>query len=155
MYTVLLFLHSYNRWLVLVLLALCLLVSCFALIYRKEIASGFLKHLHLITTSVLHLQLVLGLIVYFKSPFVRAFFTNAKENFASLELSFFSVFHALAMFSAVVIFTVGSAKAKRESDQNRKHRIVLSWFTSALFLIVVAIPWPIISVVTRPLFRIP
>lgn len=152
MYSFLLALHSFNRWSVLFFLAISLGYSLFALGRNRE-NPRIARILISVPTIFIHIQLVLGMVLYFKSPVVRAFFSALGKNLSVPELSFFAIFHSVTMIFSVILATIGSAKAKREKDFVERYRIVIAWFGSALLCILVAIPWPAFSVVVRPLFR--
>jgi hypothetical protein len=66
---------------------------------------------------------------------------------------FFALVHFGLMSAAIVILTVGAALAKRETDERRRFRILFNYFVLALFIILVAIPWPFSPLAQRPWFR--
>ena len=62
-------------------------------------------------------------------------------------------FHISMMLFAVVLITVGSAKAKRQIKDAEKFGTMLTWFSLALLVIFIAIPWPFSPLTSRPLAR--
>ena len=67
---------------------------------------------------------------------------------------FFGLQHVLAMTVAVVVLTIGSALAKRRVSSPEKFRTMALWFTAALLLIFLTIPWPFFPWAQRPYFRL-
>ena len=70
-----------------------------------------------------------------------------------MDLTFFGLIHILFMLTAIVIITIGSALAKRKPTDSEKFKTMLLWFSLALMLIFVAIPWPFSPLANRPYFR--
>lgn len=66
---------------------------------------------------------------------------------------FFKYIHIILMLLAIVLITVGSAKAKRQITSADKYRTMLVWFVLALILIFLAIPWPFSFLANRPYIR--
>jgi uncharacterized membrane protein len=69
------------------------------------------------------------------------------------EIRFFGMEHSLMMFIAIIIITIGSAKAKRKATDTEKFRIMTIWFAVALFIILTSIPWAFSPLTSRPHFR--
>jgi hypothetical protein len=105
------------------------------------------------TATIAHVQLIFGIILYTKSPIVKYFWKNFSEAKASLDLLFFGMIHILLMITAIVLITVGSALAKRKPTDREKFKTMLIWFTIALVVIFIAIPWPLSPIANRPYFR--
>ena len=82
-----------------------------------------------------HIQLLLGLILYFISPKVD--FSMMGEKL----YRFFSVEHISMMLVAIVLITIGRVRS-RKSEAGDKHRTILFYYVMGLVLIVMAIPWP-------------
>jgi lauroyl/myristoyl acyltransferase len=56
------------------------------------------------------------------------------------------------MLIAIVLITIGSAKAKRQTDDSQKYKKLAIWFGIALVLILAAIPWPFRAEIGKSLF---
>ena len=152
MYALLLFFHSLFRWLVLV----SLLYAIFRAYKGYTTNSLFTKTDNSIrhwTATIAHVQLVLGFMLYFTSPIIKYFFANFKQEIQRIDLAFFGVIHFLFMLTAIVVITIGSALAKRKLTDKEKFRTMLVWFSIALGLISLAIPWPFSPLANRPYFR--
>ncbi|GGN12837.1 hypothetical protein GCM10010967_56060 [Dyadobacter beijingensis] len=152
MYQTLLILHSINRWLVLASLIYAIWTGWAGLRSGRAFtpSNNTLRH---VTATIAHVQLLLGLYLYMISPVVK-FATGAVtgENLVS-DHTFFQLIHSAWMVVAVVIITIGSAKAKRAAADAQKFRIMLVWFAIALIVILAAIPWPFSPLANRPYFR--
>jgi hypothetical protein len=54
---------------------------------------------------------------------------------------------------AVSMITHGSTQAKRRTDDADKFRAMAIWFTIALVIIFLSIPWPFSPFTARPYYR--
>ncbi|MGC5745278.1 hypothetical protein [Chryseobacterium sp. NFX27] len=152
MYQTLTFLHSLFRWLVLLSLIYAIWMAFKGYFYHKPLTKkeDLVRHW---TATIAQIQLILGIILYTKSPVVKYFWKNFSESKASLDLLFFGMIHILLMMTAIVLITVGSALAKRKTTDREKFKTMLIWFTIALAVIFIAIPWPFSPFANRPYFR--
>jgi amino acid transporter len=152
MYELLTFYHNSVRWLVCILLIIALIRAGRG--YWAELP--FTKTDSMVrywTGGVAHLQLLLGMLLYFLSPLVRYFFAHRKEGIQQLSLYFFPLLHGGLMLLAIVLITIGSAVAKRQVDDLKRFRSILVWYGLAFLLIVIAVPWPFSPLAARPYFR--
>jgi hypothetical protein len=105
------------------------------------------------TATIAHVQLVLGFMLYLKSPLVKYLFGNFKEAVHYPEQSFFGLYHFGLMLTAIIVITIGSALAKRKEGDKDKFKTMLVWFSIALLIIFIAIPWPFSPLANRPYLR--
>lgn len=152
-YTILLILHSLLRWFV--------LISLIYTIYRsyKGWFSGDLftprdNKIRNITVIIAHIQLLVGLGLYAISPIIHNLFQNFGEAVQQSAVRFYGMEHSILMIIAIVLITIGSAKAKRLTDDTKKFKTLAVWFTIGLIIILVSIPWPFSPIDARPFFRI-
>ncbi|MDB5257516.1 MAG: hypothetical protein JWM14_2211 [Chitinophagaceae bacterium] len=152
MYTTLLFAHSIIRWFVLISLVYTIYRSYIGHSAKRSFSKtdDAVRHW---TATIAHVQLVVGFTLYIQSPIVKYFWASPKETTASLNGSFFGWMHILCMLIAIVVITIGSAKAKRKSTDVDKFKTLLIWFSFALFIILMAIPWPFLPFANRPYIR--
>ncbi|MCO5946636.1 hypothetical protein [Mucilaginibacter flavidus] len=152
MYQILLPLHSVTRWLV--------LLSLLFAIYRGY--RGWLGNkpyttvdnaARLFAVNIAHIQLVIGLWLYFISPIVNYFLHNFKEAVHERQIRFFGMEHITMMAIAIVFITIGSAKAKRKPTDKDKFKTMAIWFSISLLLIFTSIPWSFSPLISRPLWR--
>ncbi len=152
MYPTLLLLHSLFRWLVLLFLCYAIARS-YRGYYSKSEFSFFDNKIRHWTATIAHIQLVLGILVYIKSPIIQYYFSDFENLISNWELTFFGIFHFILMLIAIVIITIGSAKAKRKTTASEKFKTMLIWFSIALVIIFTAIPWPFSPLANRPYIR--
>jgi hypothetical protein len=145
----LLFFHSLVRWAVLG----TLLYSIYRAYKGYHSKQAFTKgddRLRHWTATTAHIQLMLGIILYTQSPNARFSFHATGPGGQIKQPFFFGVLHLLLMISAIVIITIGSAMAKRKPTDREKYKTMLIWFGVALFIIIIAIPWPFSPLAQRP-----
>lgn len=129
-----------NRWLVL-LAGLYAIIRAFSGINKKAYSRGD-ELSQSVFLGVCHLQLTLGLILYFVSPFVtQAFKIGLGNAMKDAEMRFFAIEHALIMFIAVTMVQVGRSISKKQVDAVLKHKRALVFFTIGMLLILSRIPW--------------
>ncbi|WP_343658422.1 hypothetical protein [Chryseobacterium sp.] len=152
MYQTLTFLHSFTRWLVLISLIYAVYRSFKGYFLNRKFTEtdNTVRHW---TATIAHLQLVLGMIFYFKSPVIQYFWQHFNEAKESFDHIFFGLIHIPMMFTAIMIVTIGSALAKRKLSDKEKFRTMGIWFSTALIIIFLAIPWPFSPFSNRPYFR--
>ncbi|WP_417589922.1 hypothetical protein [Owenweeksia hongkongensis] len=152
MYSTLLPLHSLFRWLVLLSLLFTIYRAFTGWKGQKQFTKldNFIRHT---TATIVHIQMLLGLALYFISPMVEYFLANLPEAMHEREIRFFGMEHITIMIIAVVVITMGSAKAKRKVDDLEKFKTMAIWFSIGLFLILTSIPWEFSPLTSRPHFR--
>lgn len=152
MYITLLTLHSLIRWFVLAGLLLVIYRAYTGWLNNKPFTS-LDNNIRIITVTVAHLQLVVGLSLYFISPIVAYFFTGFPEIIHQREIRFFGMEHSIMMLTAMILITIGSAKAKRKLTDKEKFKTLAIWLSIALFIIFTSIPWAFSPFTARPYFR--
>lgn len=129
--------HSGLRYLVLLLIVVAIVN---ALISRGK--NAYVKKdkmINLFAMIFCHVQLLIGLILYFISPKVR--FDAPMANDAT---RFFTVEHILMMILAIVLITIGRKRAEKFEVPKKKHTTILMSYTIALAIIFYMIPWKFI-----------
>ena len=157
MYSILLTLHNATRWLVLIALLSSIGIAVTGLRQRLPpapprkftAAANAWRHW---TATVTHIQLLLGMILYLQSPIVKYPVPGDPAHLVDQHI-FFRYIHITLMFVAVILITIGSAKAKRMPDDRIKYRTMLVWFAAGLLVLLIAIPWPFSPLAARPLIR--
>lgn len=152
MYSTLLSLHSLVRWLILTSLIVAILIAYRGWLSKKAF-SRFHNSVRHWTATVAHIQLVIGVWLYFISPVIDYFLHNYKEAVHQREIRFFGMEHSVMMLTAIVIITVGSAKAKRKPTDAEKFKTMAIWFTVGFLIILISIPWAFSPLASRPYFR--
>jgi hypothetical protein len=149
----LLFIHSLVRWLVLISLLYAIFRAYRGWFRSKPFSKtdDLIRHS---TATIAHIQLVVGLWLYFVSPIINYFLHNYREAVHNRDVRFFGMEHSLLMVMAVILITIGSSMAKRKKTDVEKHKTVAIWFLLALLVIFIAIPWPFSPFsANRPYFR--
>ncbi|OJJ14914.1 hypothetical protein BKI52_40885 [marine bacterium AO1-C] len=139
MYAKFLAIHNVFRWLVLISLILVVVTSAQGLISKRRYTARD-KLLRIIANMVSHTQLMLGFTLYFLlSPVTRYFMKNGGGD--NYQMWFFGVYHILMMLTAVVLMTIGGSWAKRREQDAQKFKVTTLYFSIALLVILLAIPW--------------
>jgi hypothetical protein len=100
----------------------------------------------LVFTSLMDLQLLVGLILYFfLSPTTRIALQNFAGAMGDTVMRFFAVEHALIMVLAVVAAHVGRAMVRKAPNATAKHRRTLIWTVVSIVLVLAAVPWPFLT----------
>lgn len=129
--------HSGLRWVALILLVMAIINAG-----RKQSSGKYEKSdkmLNPFAMIILHVQLLIGLGLYFFS---------GKVNFSSGWMKssmfrFFGMEHLLLMLIAIAVVTMGRSKAEKKLKGTRdKHRKIMISYTIGLILILISIPWP-------------
>lgn len=152
MYSTLIFLHSLFRWLVLSSLVYAIFRAYRGLRSGSPFANADNAIRHW-TATIAHVQLMIGCLLYFTSPVIKQLFGNFTGATSYKEPAFFGVIHLSLMLAAIIVITIGSALAKRKTADRDKFRTMLLWFSVALIIIFIAIPWPFSPFANRPLIR--
>jgi uncharacterized membrane protein YadS len=128
--------HSGLRWIALLLLVIAIVNALASKSKNSYVKKD--KMINLFAMIFLHIQLLIGLVLYFISPkvvFVEGWMKVAQARFYGLE-------HILMMIIAIALVTIGRKKAEKESDSSKKHGKIVVWYIVGLLLILAAIPWP-------------
>ncbi len=99
--------------------------------------------LSLFSLISVHIQLLLGLVLYFISPVVKnAMASGMGEAMKDVAQRFWLVEHLVGMIIGIALITIGRIAAKKASDDSAKFKKVLIYFTLGLLVIIASIPWP-------------
>lgn len=139
-YNILMRTHSGLRWIALILLLYAIVNA--AMKKSKGVYTQGDRKLNMFAMVSLHLQLVIGLILYFVSPRVQVALANFGAAMKNGMLRHVALEHIVMMVLAIAVITVGHAKSKRVTDAAAKHKKILVFYIIGLILILAAIPWP-------------
>ncbi len=138
MYTGLQHLHSFMAYLVILGLLVSIIFAFMGMSGNKPFTDKDRK-MGLLGLIPAHLQWVIGVILYFISPLGIEL---ANEGFMKDSTSRLYVLeHPLTMIIAVVLITVGYARAKRLQDNKKRFSSIAIFYTIALILVLARIPW--------------
>lgn len=146
---ILLILHNLLRWVVLIAGVLAVIKAIAGWMGNRNWGSAD-RQLGLIFTISLDLQVLIGLLLYFVfSDITTSSFSNFGEAMGNSGTRFFLVEHSLLMIVALIFAHIGRSQSKKASPDVNKHKRAAIFFTVAIILILVAIPWT-----GRPLLRL-
>jgi len=134
MYPALLHTHSFLRYFVLILLLIVIVNSFLGFSGRKSFGKND-NILGLSLFSVTHTQLLVGLLLYFVSPFVVFSSTTMKDPM----LRYWTMEHNVIMLIAIVLITMARITSKKMADPVAKHKRMLIFNSIALLLILMGI----------------
>jgi heme A synthase len=151
MYTVVLVVHSWLRWLALVSGFGAALAAIMGRVQGRDSAAD---RWGLILMIALDIQMLLGLLLYLVvSPNMREILTHFGDAMKDPSTRFWAVEHVTAMFAAVVVAHVGRVLARKAVSPDAKRKRLLVCFILAVILMLVGMPWPG-RPGGRPLFRL-
>jgi hypothetical protein len=140
MYSVVLTLHSWIRWIALVA---AVGVTLAAIRGKVDGARSIADRWGLVAMMALDLQMLLGLILYFGlSPNMREILNHFGESMKRADTRFYAVEHIATMLIAIVLAHVGRVLARKAPSLAAKRTRLLITFGLATLLILVGMPWP-------------
>lgn len=125
--------HSGLRWIVLILL----ITAIAAAFSKRKDGTPFNKEtgkVPMFAMIATHIQVLLGLVLYFISPYVQ--FTA--ETMKTTVLRFYTMEHIFLMVIAITLITIGYSKAKKANSW----KSIFTFYLIGLILILGGIPWP-------------
>lgn len=129
--------HSFLRWAAFVLIIISIF-KAYTGWQKNRMYSKTDDRFALFTLIAFHLQLVIGLTLYFLNGWYRI---NA-EIMGIDVMRFFAVEHTIGMLIAIVLVTVGRVSSKKISDSKLRHKRIFIYYLLALILVLISIPWP-------------
>ena len=126
--------HSILAYAALGLLVLASINAIFGLTSKKLFTDKDLR-LSLFTLIICHIQLLVGLILYFVSPLGLEQLGNMSDSARPLSLE-----HPLTNIIALVLITIGWSKHKKEESNNGKFKKIAVFYTLGLVLILSRLP---------------
>lgn len=151
-YNITLYLHSWNRWIILIAGVLTILFSISGIANKNEYTKRD-RITSLVFLSSLHLQLLIGLLLYFVlSPFTLQALSDFGAAMKDGALRYWAVEHSLVNLIAIFVAQTGSIIIKRKQSSMAKFKSTLVWNIMALVLILAMIPMGMMGV-ERPWFR--
>ncbi len=128
--------HSGWAYLALLLLVITVLNSVIGLTSKKEFTAKDRK-IALFGLVFTHIQLLVGLILYFVSPLGKASLGQMSDATARLT----SLEHPLMNIIAIVLITIGWSKHKKAATSESKYKTIAIFYGLGLLLILARIPW--------------
>lgn len=136
MYDGILHAHSGLRWVALIAIIVAIVIA-FSNYKTDKFTKGH-KTTYLLALIFTHIQLIIGFYLYFTSP--KVFFSES--TMSNNVARFFTVEHIILMLLSIVLITVGYSRSKRAKTLRGKHSSVAIFYTLALIIMLLGIPWP-------------
>jgi len=141
MYSAIQNLHSYWAYLVLLILILATFNALIKFFGKKEYEAKDFR-IALFTLIVSHIQLLIGLILYFVSPRLSLFSELGMGGVMKDSINrLYLVEHPLINIIAVALITIGYSKHKKKLTSTPKFKTIAIFYTIALLLFLSRIPW--------------
>lgn len=134
LYEILRYLHSGFRFIVMLLLIVAALRALIGWLGNQTYSQGTRK-LNLFAMISAHTQLLIGLVLYFVSPFVQFGSNTMKEA----STRYWTVEHLVMMLFAIVLITIGHSRSKKATIPAAKHRAIAIFYLLAVIVIIGAI----------------
>lgn len=134
MYNGLLITHSYLRYIILILLIVVVITSLLGFVNKKPYTDRDNK-LGLFLFICAHLQLLLGLVLFFVSPSVKF----SGEAMKDPTTRYWLVEHTTAMLIAIVLITLARTTSKKMVDGPARHKRMFIFNLIAFIIIVLTI----------------
>lgn len=133
--------HSGLRWVALFLLVYAIINAAMSQSSGKYEKKD--KMINLFAMVMLHIQLLIGLVLYFTSVKVQFVDGWMSSDVAGGMYRFYGLEHLLGMVVAIAVVTMGRSKAEKKLKGTRdKHRRIMISYGIGLLLILAMIPWP-------------
>jgi hypothetical protein len=140
MYTTMLTIHSWMRWLTL-LLAITATINAFRTPTPDRPLPG--RWWDTLFMLVIDLQVLIGLALYFgMSPFTLEAMNNMGLAMKTPQLRFWAIEHPTGMFAAFIILRIGRVLAANSASPAVARNRRATCFAVATLIIIASIPWP-------------
>ncbi|MDC1217211.1 hypothetical protein N8131_03720 [Flavobacteriaceae bacterium] len=139
MYALIKIIHSYWAYLVLLILAVGIFNSFLGKILRRDFSTKDLR-ISLFGLIFSHIQLVIGLILYFVSPWFGKWSELGVGVMKNAETRLYLIEHPITNILAIVLITMGWSMHKRQSLSGKKFLRIGLFYTLGLVLLLSGIP---------------
>ncbi len=140
MYAILKTVHSYWAYIVLIILTLATLRSLIGFFTKKTFGvSDFRAGLFGLIVS--HIQLLIGLILYFVSPWFDQWSQGMGAVMKDAQTRLYLVEHPTINILALVFITLGWSLHKRVAEDSKKFFRIGTFYAIGLVLLLSRIPW--------------
>ena len=141
MYEAILNLHSYWAYLVLIILIIAVVNAIVKSVGGKEYSAKDFR-IALFTLIVSHIQLLIGIVLYFVSPRFAVFSELGIGGVMKDAVNrLYLVEHPIVNIAVVALITIGYSKHKKKLTSAPKLKTIAIFYTIALVLLLSRIPW--------------
>ena len=132
--------HSYWAYLVLAILIFAVVNAVIGVAKKKKFTDKDLR-VGLFALIVSHIQLLIGLVWYFMSPWFSALTSDAGAVMKEKSLRLLAVEHPVMMILAIIFITIGWSKHKKKTTDSAKFKTFVIFYGIGLLLMLSKIPW--------------
>jgi len=141
MYQTVQFIHSYWAYLVVIMLTIASISAIIGWVSGKEYSAGNFR-ISLFTLIVSHIQLLIGIVLYFVAPYFKMWGEVGMGGVMSDDtLRLYNLEHPLMMIIAIALITIGYSKHKKKLTSTPKFKTLAIFYTIALVVLLSRIPW--------------
>lgn len=140
MYNILKTVHSYWAFFVLTILFIAILNALIRIISKKSFNSTDLR-ISLFGLIFSHIQLLIGLILYFISPWFDQWSSLGMGIMKNNESRLYLVEHPITNILAIFFITIGWSLHKKQSESSKKFLRIFLFYGFGYILLLSRIPW--------------
>jgi len=141
MYSVLKTIHSYWAYLALLILVIAAVNALIGMSSKKAFVAKDLR-LSLFGLIFAHIQLLIGLVLYFVSPWFEQWSTlGMGDVMKDAQTRLYLLEHPFTNIIAIVLITMGWSMHKRQTQDAKKFSRIGIFYTLGLLLLLSRIPW--------------
>ena len=140
MYIYLKTVHSYWAFFVLFVLVAAIVNAFIGRYMGKEFSVKDLR-ISLFGLIFSHIQLLIGLILYFVSPWFDQWASIGMGVMKDPQTRLYLVEHPITNILAIVLITIGWSMHKRQSESSKKFLRIILFYSLGLLLLLSRIPW--------------
>jgi hypothetical protein len=133
--------HSYWAYLVLATLLVALINAIIGLASKREFEARDIR-ISLFALIFSHIQLLIGMVLYFVSPYFQAF---SEQGMGAVmkdpNIRLYLVEHPFVNILAIVFITIGWSKHKTKVASTNKFKMISIFYGIGLVLLLSRIPW--------------
>lgn len=134
-------LHSYLAYIVLVFLFLAVANAIMGLVGNKMFTPQKDFRLSLFTLILCHLQLLIGLLIYFMSPSGLSAVQELGMGGLNSAARLLAVEHPAINIVAIILITIGWSRHKKFMEGKKKFKSIAVFYGLGLLLVLSRIPW--------------
>ncbi|MEX0359696.1 hypothetical protein [Flagellimonas sp.] len=134
-------LHSYFAYIVLAILILAFVNALMGLLGKREFAMHKDLRISLFALILTHIQLLIGLILYFVSANGLQAIQTLGMGGLNSAARLLAVEHPFINILAVALITIGWSKHKKKETSNAKFKSITIFYGLGLLFILSRIPW--------------
>lgn len=142
MYTAIQHLHSYWAYIVVIIVFIAMVNALYGVASKRPYGPKDYR-ISLFALIVAHLQLLIGIVLFFVSDKVRWFDGDTPVSIImkNSDLRLYNMEHPLLMIIAIILITIGYSKHKKKLASAKKFKTLAIFYTLAMIAILAMIPW--------------